>query len=114
MSAIIKSLSALSAVAALALSAGAASAASFESNGKTVNVRHGDLDLSRPADQARLKARIARAAVRTCAEYQGSAATQCRRLAVAQVRVPVETAIARASTPERFAAASKVAAVPGK
>lgn len=114
MSAIIKSLSALSAAAALALGAGAASATDFESNGKTMDVHHGDLDLSRPADQARLKARIARAVARTCAEYQGGAAAKCRRLAVAQVRVPVETAIARASTPERFAAAGTIAVVPGK
>lgn len=111
MSAIVKNLSALSVAAALVVTAGIASATEYEASGRTVDVRHGDLDLSRAADQARLKARIARAAARTCDQYQGGAAAKCQRLTVAQVRQPMEAAFARASTTERFADASKVAAV---
>ena len=60
-----KIITALSAAALLAGS-GIASAEEFTSNGRTTEVRFGDLDLTRHADQQELRTRISRAASRVC------------------------------------------------
>lgn len=88
---------------ALLASAGVASAEDFASNGRWTEVRHGDLDLSKPADQAQLRSRIVRAANRVCSSRDLASAQACKAKAIAQVQAPVDAAIARAETSERYA-----------
>lgn len=94
--------------AALVLTAGAAQAQAedFQSNGRTTEVYHGDLDLSDPADQKLLRSRIGRAALRVCRTDDAAALRDCRAKAIAHVEAPVTAAIARAETSERYADAS--------
>jgi UrcA family protein len=100
---IAKIIAALATVAALGTAAGA-SAAAFESNGKTVEVRYHDLDLSQPKGQRALNGRINRAAANVCAEYKMTAAiAKCQRQAAAHVRSNVELAIAKAQGAQRYA-----------
>lgn len=87
----------------LLASAGAASAQEFVSNGRTAEVRHGDLDLSQAAGQRQLRTRIARAASRVCASTDLSAQMACRAKAIAHVQAPISAAIARAETKDRYA-----------
>ena len=96
------------AAAALVLTAGAAQAQAedFQSNGRTTEVYHGDLDLSDPADQKLLRSRISRAALRVCRTNDAAALRDCRAKAIAHVEAPVTAAIARAETSERYADAS--------
>ncbi|MDO7834266.1 UrcA family protein [Sphingobium sp. HBC34] len=91
---------------ALAATGGAASAQEFLSNGRTAEVRHGDLDLTKAADQRQLRSRIARAASRVCASTDLSTQMACRAQAIAHVEAPISAAIARAETQERYADAS--------
>ncbi|WP_298398282.1 UrcA family protein [Sphingobium sp.] len=91
---------------ALAASAGAASAQEFQSNGRTSEVYHGDLDLTKADQQKQLRSRIARAASRVCANGNLEAQMSCRARAIAHVETPVNAAIARAETKERYADAS--------
>jgi UrcA family protein len=91
----------------LLASAGAASTQDFQSNGRTREVYHGDLDLTKAADQAQLRRRIAGAASRVCASSDLSAAAACRAKALAHVETPVNAAIARAETGERYADAGQ-------
>ena len=51
---------------ALIATAGSASAGEFISNGRTSEVRHGDLNLSKASDQRELRQRISRAANQVC------------------------------------------------
>lgn len=88
---------------ALIATAGSASAGEFVSNGRTSEVRHGDLDLSKAADQRQLRQRIARAASQVCKSQDRSTAQACKAIAIAQVEAPVSAAIARAETGERYA-----------
>ncbi|WHO37830.1 UrcA family protein [Sphingobium sp. AP49] len=92
---------------ALMGTAGAASAEEFISNGRTTQVRFGDLDLTRQADQQQLRTRIARAANKVCATTDLAAMTACRAAAIARVEAPVATAIARAESGQRYADAGK-------
>lgn len=99
----IKLIAALASIAALG-TAGAASAIAFESNGKTVEVRYQDLDLSQKAGQRALNGRISRAAEKVCAGNDSSSAMKkCQRVAAAHVRESVELAIANAQNGARFA-----------
>ncbi|QGP78034.1 UrcA family protein [Sphingobium sp. CAP-1] len=91
---------------ALAASAGAASAEDFTSNGRTAEVYHGDLNLAKASQQKELRSRIARAASRVCASTDLSAQMQCRAKAIAHVDAPINAAIARAETKDRYADAS--------
>ncbi len=100
---------AIVAFATLSLAAGSASAETFQSNGRTSEVRFGDLDLSRQADQKVLDARIARAASKVCSARDLSETMMCRSAAIAQVRAPVAAAIARANSKERYAEVGKEA-----
>lgn len=93
--------------AALLASAGAASAQEFQSNGRTTGVYHGDLDLSKPAHQQQLRSRIARAANRVCSSMDLQAQMNCKAKAIAHVQAPINAAIARAETGERYADAGK-------
>lgn len=90
--------------------AGTASAQSessaFKSNGRHTAVYHGDLDLSKGAQQQELRRRIARAASRVCSSQDLAAQQECRSATIAQMQVPVNAAIARADTGERYADAS--------
>jgi UrcA family protein len=88
---------------ALIASAGAASAQNFVSNGRTSEVRHGDLNLSKAADQQILRNRIARAVGRVCNASELAEQQACKRIATAQAQAPVNAAIARAETGERYA-----------
>ncbi|WP_188063777.1 UrcA family protein [Sphingobium sp. KCTC 72723] len=88
---------------ALIASAGAASSQNFVSNGRTSEVRHGDLNLSKAADQQALRGRIARAVGRVCNAQDMGEQQACKRMATAQAQVPVNAAIARAETGERYA-----------
>ncbi|CCW19451.1 hypothetical protein EBBID32_38170 [Sphingobium indicum BiD32] len=91
---------------ALIATAGSASAGEFVSNGRTSEVRHGDLDLSKTSDQQQLRQRIARAASKVCRSMDRSTAQTCKSMAIAQVEAPISAAIARAETSERYAQAS--------
>ena len=86
----------LAAVAAVAV-AGTASATSFESNGRSREVRYHDLDLSKKGDQRKLNARIKRAAANVCATQDSNDAKRCQAAAMAHVRAPIDAAIARAN-----------------
>jgi UrcA family protein len=88
---------------ALIATAGSASAGEFASNGRTSEVRHGDLDLSKPAHQQQLRQRIARAASRVCSSTDLSAELACKQMAIAHAQAPVNAAIARAETSDRYA-----------
>lgn len=96
----------------LIASAGAASAQDFVSNGRTMEVRHGDLNLSKAADQSELRSRIVRAAGRVCSSSDLATQQTCKAKAIAQVQVPVNAAIARAATGERYADARGVDTLP--
>lgn len=87
----------------LALGAGAAHAQDFVSNGRTTEVRHGDLDLSKPEQQAVLRSRVARAASRVCISSDLDAYMACRSKAIAHVQPRLNAAIARADNGERYA-----------
>ncbi|MCP1468683.1 UrcA family protein [Sphingobium sp. OAS761] len=100
-----KSLSAVAA-AALMMTAGVAAAQDFQSNGRTSEVHHGDLNLSKAADQKELRRRIASAASRVCASRDLAMAAACRSNAIAHVEAPVSAAIARAETGDRYADAT--------
>lgn len=91
-----------------ALGAGAASAQDFLPNGRTVEVRHGDLDLSKPEQQAQLRTRIARAASRVCYSPDLATYTACRAKAIAHVEPRMKAAFAKADGGERYAAAQPV------
>ncbi len=91
---------------ALIGAAGSASAQDFQSNGRTTQVYHGDLDLSKPEQQAQLRSRVARAANRVCSSIDLTAMTACKKLAIAHVDTPVNAAIARADTGEHYASAA--------
>lgn len=98
-----KMIAAFATLAALG-SAGVANAAEFESNGKTVEVRYHDLDLSQAKGQRALNGRINRAAANVCADYKVTAAVQkCQRQAAAHVRKDVELAIAKSQGTARYA-----------
>lgn len=97
------------AITAAAISAGTASAGEFQSNGRTAQVYHGDLDLAQARQRQQLRARIARAASKVCASSDLAAMAACRAQAIAHVETPVSAAIARAETRERFAEADKAA-----
>ena len=92
---------------ALLASAGAASAQEFQSNGRTKEVFHGDLNLTRAADQQTLRNRIVRAASRVCSSTNLSAQMTCRSKTIAHFQAPINAAIARAETGERYADAGR-------
>lgn len=92
--------------AVLAASAGVASAQDFQSNGRTSEVYHGDLDLTKADQKQQLRSRIARAASRVCANSDLQTQMACRAKAIAHVETPINAAIARAETKERYADAS--------
>ncbi|ETI64605.1 hypothetical protein C100_06500 [Sphingobium sp. C100] len=100
-------LAAILTTAALAVSAGSASAEDFQSNGRTREVYHGDLNLAKAEHQKQLRTRIARAASRVCASSDLAAMSACRAKAISHVDAPVAAAIARAETGERYADAGK-------
>lgn len=97
-----KFVTALSGV-ALALSSGAALAEDFQSNGRTKEVYHGDLDLTKADQQKELHSRLARAATRVCASSDLHTQQQCKAKAMAHVAPRMSAAIARAETKERYA-----------
>ncbi|CAM5541093.1 UrcA family protein [Sphingobium scionense] len=99
--------------AALLAGSGIASAEEFKSNGRTTQVRFGDLNLTRHADQQQLRSRIARAANKVCATSDLAAMSACRSAAIAHVEAPIATAIARAASSERYADAKDARAVVG-
>ncbi len=89
------------------LFAGAASAEEFQSNGRTVEVLHGDLNLAKPDHQRELRQRISRAANRVCATPDLTMMMACRAKTLANVDAPVAAAIARADSRERYADAGR-------
>jgi UrcA family protein len=92
---------------ALLATAGAASAQDFQSNGRTSAVYHGDLNLTKAEHQEELRSRIARAARRVCASDDLSLQQACKAKTVAHVEAPINAAIARAETGERYADAGQ-------
>lgn len=91
---------------ALVATGSAAFAGTFQSNGRTAEVRHGDLDLSSAAGQKALRKRISLAASKVCANPNLGEMTQCRAEAIANVRASVDTVVARAATGEVYADAA--------
>jgi len=101
-------------VAAAALVTGSpAFAEPFLSNGRTVEVRYGDLDLSQPAGQTELKHRLNKAAFRVCALSPRDEMAACRKITLRNVSQPVKTAIALAETRARYADATPTKAMVG-
>lgn len=88
---------------ALALSSGAASAEDFQSNGRTREVYHGDLDLTKADQQKELRSRLARAAISVCASSDLYTQQMCKAKAMANVAPRMSAAIARAESKERYA-----------
>ncbi len=103
----IKTAFALTSIAALAVAGSAASAGTFQSNGRTAEVRHGDLNLAKAADQKVLRQRISLAASKVCASRDLRMMEACRSGALANVKAPVNAAIARAATRDVYADAGK-------
>lgn len=88
---------------ALALTSGAALAEDFQSNGRTKEVYHGDLDLTKADQQKELHSRLARAASRVCSSTNLHEQQLCKAKAMAHVAPRMSAAIARAETKERYA-----------
>jgi len=88
---------------ALIATAGSASAGEFISNGRTNEVPHGNLNMSKASDQRELRQRISRAANQVCKSTDYATKQACKTQAVAHVEAPVNAAIARAETSERYA-----------
>jgi UrcA family protein len=101
-----KIIAALSIAASLAV-AGTASAEEFRSNGRTSEVRYGDLNLANAADQKVLKQRISRAASKVCVSRDLNEVRACRAAALKNVDAPISQAIARAQTGDRYADAGQ-------
>ncbi|BAV66206.1 UrcA family protein [Sphingobium cloacae] len=93
--------------AAASIIATSASAETFISNGRTFEVRFGDLDLSQASDQKELQDRIGRAASRVCSSPNLTEANRCRSNAIAHVKAPIAAAIARAESKARYAEAGR-------
>ena len=93
------------------IGAGSASAADV-SQTQSVEVRHGDLDLTSAAGVARLDRRIKAAAARACGSYDerdlrmAAEARACRSETIAQARPKVDLAIAQARGGNRLASAA--------
>lgn len=101
---IVKTVAILSACSLLPLSAASAAGAdAFISNGKTMEVRYGDLDLASKADQETLRRRLVKATWKVCAGETGVVLEKCRTAALNHVRAPVAAAIASAERGERLA-----------
>lgn len=97
-----KTLFALTAIASLT-AAGSANAREFESNGRTAVVRYNDIDLADAAGQKELQRRIRAASVRVCTNSDRLVMQACTEKARDHVKAPVASAIARATTGERYA-----------
>lgn len=94
-------------VAAAALIAGTpAFADTFESNGRTAEVRYGDLDLSQAAGRQALNKRLRKAATQVCTASEVREMMACREKALDNIAQPVNAVIARAETKARYADAS--------
>lgn len=99
--------------ASLTLVSTPAFAETFEPNGKTVEVRHGDLDLTKASDQKVLRRRIADAAGKVCASSDLTVYLTCRQKALRHVKEPVATAVARAAVKNRYAKVGAIEPVIG-
>lgn len=106
MPAFAKTITAAFVAAATLIAASPAFADSFQSNGKTMEVRYGDLDLTKDAGQAELKGRLFHAATRVCPSSDFREVQACRKLALRNIKEPMRTAIAMAESRARFADAS--------
>lgn len=94
-------------IAATALIAGTpAFAGTFESNGRTTEVRYDDLDLSQASGRQVLNKRLRKAARQVCPATDMREAMTCREKAFDNVAQPVDAVIARAETKARYADAS--------
>lgn len=83
-----------------------ASALAFESNGRTMEVRYADLDLTQADGRAELRSRLSRAASRVCYTSDSREMRACRINALDHIKEPVKTVIARAETRSRYADAT--------
>ncbi len=96
------------ALAAGSLAAGTASAAPL-GDARSIEVRHGDLDLSSAHDVARLNRRIASAAKAVCGNYdprnfpEAANAKACFNETMAAAMPKVELAVARAAGNQKLA-----------
>ena len=101
----------LATLSAIALTGAAAQASviPFESNGRTVEVRYDDLDLSKKDDQRALTLRVRRAAAKVCPGRTVQDVRSCQISAIDHVREPVAIAIAKAQTQDasRYAEVGK-------
>ncbi|MEJ7934735.1 UrcA family protein [Sphingobium sp. AN558] len=100
----IKPIVILGACALLPLSAASAAGTdAFESNGRTMDVRYGDLNLASKADQATLRSRLIKASWKVCSGETAHVVEKCRSAALAHVRAPVAAAIASAERGDQLA-----------
>ncbi len=73
------------------------------SNGRQVEVRYGDLDLTQAQDKSELNRRIKSAAFKVCSGRVLAEVNACRDQTLKNTQEPVATAIARAETKARYA-----------
>lgn len=95
----------LTLLAALATSVIAAAPASADENAVAISVAIGSLDLSNPADAARLRSRLGRAAAAACVApgtrgvHAYAAFGACRTQAMSAARLQADRAVASAQRP---------------
>lgn len=109
----LKTKSITAALAAALIAGTPAFADTFQSNGKTMEVRYSDLDLTKAAGRAELKGRLFHAATRVCPSMDFREAQACRTRALRNIQEPMATAIAAAESRARFADASMTKPVVG-
>ena len=105
-----KSVTAALAAAAALIAGTPAFAGTFQSNGRTAEVRYGDLDLTQAADRQALNKRLRKAATQVCATSDVREMMACREKALDNVAQPTSAVIARAETKARYADASPTGA----
>ena len=105
-----KSFTAALAAAAALVAGTPAFAETFVSNGRSVEVRHGYLDLNNAEGRRALNARIYKTATKVCATADAREMMACREKTLNHIKQPISAAIARAETKARYADATPASA----
>ncbi len=85
------------------IGAAPAFAGEMVSNGRQIEVRYADLDLTQSHGKAELDRRIKSAAYRVCSGRELHEVAVCRQATLKNTQAPVANAIARAETKARYA-----------
>lgn len=102
-----KSATAALAAAAALIAGTPAFAGTFQSNGRTAEVRYDDLDLTQASGRQALDKRLRKAATQVCVVTDVRETMACREKALDNIAQPVSAVIARAETKARYADASQ-------